>query len=120
MHPGMPSAPRRASARALRWLPVLGAVFLTGSYAIPATSIAPRAIAAIEHTAATPDNRRAHRHCTACGRVVDIRRIEATATAPVSFEFTVRMRDGTLHLSPAADMGRWQVGDGIMLLGGTP
>jgi hypothetical protein len=29
----------------------------------------------------------------------------------------VRMRDGTLRTSAAADAGRWQAGDAIMLIG---
>ena len=98
---------------------MLGVLFITGSFAIPAASTAPMEIAPIVHVSVMPAKHGGWRHCTACGRVVDIRRIEATDTQPASYEFTVRMRDGTFYLSPAADVGRWQVGDRIMLLGGT-
>jgi hypothetical protein len=119
MHPCTPSTLRRAGAYARAWLPVLGVLFITGSFAIPAASTAPMEIAPIALASVMPSKHSGRRHCMACGRVVDIRRIEATDTQPASYEFTVRMHDGTLHLSPAADVGRWQVGDSIMLLGGT-
>jgi hypothetical protein len=119
MHPGTPSTVRRATVHARAWLPVLGLLFITGSCAIPAASTSPAEIAPTVRASVTPAKHSGRRHCTTCGRVVDIRRIEATDTQPASYEFTVRMNDGTFHLSPAADVGPWQVGDRIMLLGGT-
>jgi hypothetical protein len=58
--------------------------------------------------------------CAGCGVVENIRRIEATALVPVSYEFTVRLRDGSSRTSSNATATSWRVGDGIMLRGGEP
>lgn len=118
-----PSPSRRVDMRAWRWLPIVAA-FAPGVFAIPATSV-PRDIATVEHEAvALPaattaaERSRARRRCGGCGWVRDIRRVEATDTTPVSFEFTVRLYDGSVRTSSSPDAGRWRVGDRITLLGG--
>jgi hypothetical protein len=123
MTTGTPST-TRANAHAWRWLPVLAAFFMTSFFAIPATSArlqatSPVARASIAATAPAVYKSPARSRCPGCGRVLSIRQIEATSTTPVSFEFTVRMSDGSLHMSPAAGVGRWKAGDRIILVGGT-
>jgi hypothetical protein len=56
--------------------------------------------------------------CGGCGFVQAIRHIEATASAPAAYEFTVRMRDGSVRTSSDANVGKWVVGDRIILVGG--
>lgn len=51
--------------------------------------------------------------CATCGVVVGIR-----DSQPSGFEFTVRLRDGSMRLSPAASRGTWHIGDAVMLMGG--
>jgi hypothetical protein len=120
-----PSTPTitHARTRAWSWLPVLAVLCVTGVFAIPATPRAPAAIEAagaplIESPAviaADPDDIR--RRCAWCGRVQNIRRIEATATEPLSFEFTVRLYGGEIHTSTFPTAGPWLAGDRIILVG---
>jgi len=58
--------------------------------------------------------------CDSCGVVDAIRYVEPAAGQAGSWEFTVRMRDGSLRTSSAADASRWQAGDHIMLIGSAP
>lgn len=51
--------------------------------------------------------------CATCGVVVGIR-----DSQPSGFEFTVRLRDGSMRLSTAASRGTWHIGDAVMLMGG--
>ena len=55
---------------------------------------------------------------TAWGVVEAIRRIEHGGSVPASFEFTVRLRDGTTRTSHSASASSWRSGDRIMLIGG--
>jgi hypothetical protein len=52
------------------------------------------------------------------GVVEAIRRVEHGGAVPASFEFTVRMRDGTTRTSSSASASKWRSGDRIMLIGG--
>jgi hypothetical protein len=70
--------------------------------------------------APAPENANAPKRCRCWGRVLAIRSVDATATAPASFEFTVRMHDGSLHTSPSTSVGSWRVGDRILVFGGAP
>jgi hypothetical protein len=54
----------------------------------------------------------------ASGVVETIRRIEHGGLIPASFEFTVRMRDGSARTSTTASAGNWRSGDRILLIGG--
>ena len=56
--------------------------------------------------------------CETCGVIESIRMIEAKDGAAVSYEFAVRLPDGTLRYSRDPQAGRWQVGDSMQLLGG--
>ena len=38
---------------------------------------------------------------------------------PESYEFTVRLRDGSIRVSSDASRAKWRAGDNIMLIGGT-
>ncbi|MHB1124813.1 MAG: hypothetical protein ACYC0T_19135 [Ramlibacter sp.] len=51
--------------------------------------------------------------CATCGLVVAIRELQ-----PSGFEFTVRLRGGSMRISTAASRGSWHVGDAVMLMGG--
>jgi hypothetical protein len=62
---------------------------------------------------------RARVRCATCGVVEAIRRIEHGGGVPASFEFTVRLRDGSTRTSNAASAAGWRSGDRIMLIGGT-
>lgn len=61
---------------------------------------------------------RARVRCTTCGVVEAIRRIEHGGSTPASFEFTVRLRDGSTRTSSTASAANWRSGDQIMLIGG--
>lgn len=54
----------------------------------------------------------------ATGVVETIRRIEHGGLIPASFEFTVRMRDGSARISTTASADSWRSGDRILLIGG--
>jgi hypothetical protein len=62
---------------------------------------------------------RARSRCEACGVIEAIRRIEPAGALPASYEFTVRLRDGSIRLSSNQSQAKWRTGDAIMLLGGT-
>jgi hypothetical protein len=82
-------------------------------------------------TASVPDNwlREEAREATArsagrsgpapvTGVVEAIRRIDHGGLTPASFEFTVRMRDGSARISTTTSAGNWRSGDRILLIGG--
>ncbi|MBE7369510.1 hypothetical protein [Ramlibacter pallidus] len=56
--------------------------------------------------------------CETCGVIESIRQIEAKGDAAASYEFAVRLPDGTLRYSRDPQPGRWQVGDAMQLIGG--
>lgn len=55
--------------------------------------------------------------CGGCGVVESIRVIDATALIPASYEFTVRLRDGSVRTSSDASASLWRVGDQMTLIG---
>lgn len=57
------------------------------------------------------------RSCSTCGFMHAIRRTDP-ATGQPSYEFSVRMRDGSTRESNGATVGRWIEGDRVMLIGG--
>jgi len=61
---------------------------------------------------------RARARCATCGVVEAIRRIEHGGGVPATFEFTVRLRDGSTRTSNTASAAGWRSGDRIMLIGG--
>jgi len=104
---------------------MLCAALVLGAFAISASTRTVRVASVSEMGTAPPresgapaDNARTRRRCKDCGRIVSIQRVEATDTALTSYEFTVRMRDGSLRTSEWATPGKWRVGDRIMMLGG--
>lgn len=70
-------------------------------------------------TASAPAVIRAAAPPSGWGVVEAIRRIEHGGSVPASFEFTVRMRDGTTRTSSSASASNWRSGDRIMLIGGS-
>ena len=68
---------------------------------------------------AAPRDKRARVRCDNCGVLVHIQKIEPVGGEPVAYEFTVRLRDGTLRTRRSASAGTWRSGDRIMLLGGS-
>jgi hypothetical protein len=99
----------------MKWLLAFAALLVCGMPAIPASQAAPREIASPVAVTIIENTRQGQR-CKCWGRVLDIRSIEASATAPASYEFTVRMHDGSLHTSPANALGSWKVGDRIIVM----
>ena len=91
-----------------------GALF---SAAVQAQRADPPADAAATAVAPAASKRRAAR-CEVCGVVESIRRVEAAANVPASWEFSVRMRDGSIRLSTSESVGGWRHGDAILLIGG--
>lgn len=71
------------------------------------------ALAAEEEVAARTRSRGA-----SWGVVETIRRVEHGGSLPATFEFTVRLRDGSTRISSSASASKWLTGDRIMLLGG--
>jgi hypothetical protein len=61
---------------------------------------------------------RVRTRCDACGIVEAIRRIDPVGALPATYEFTVRLRDGSTRLSSDASPSKWRAGDAIMLIGG--
>jgi len=76
----------------------------------------------VPETAASPDQdaarARVRTRCAACGVIQAIRRIAPVGDRPESYEFTVRLRDGSIRLSNNASRAKWRAGDNIMLIGG--
>ena len=56
--------------------------------------------------------------CDSCGVVESMSHTLATGDQPASYEFTVRLRDGSSRVSSVASAGKWNIGDHIMLIGG--
>jgi hypothetical protein len=56
--------------------------------------------------------------CETCGVIESIVRTEATGGVAASYEFAVRLPDGSLRHSSDPLRGRWQVGEGMQLIGG--
>jgi hypothetical protein len=114
----------RASTRAWSRLPVLAALLAACAIATGATSRAPQAVAAsgplpisVPQAVDVDDAHGLRNRCEWCGRVQSIRRIEATATEPLSFEFTVRLYGGAIRSVTSATEGPWLAGDRIILVG---
>lgn len=122
---------RRAFAEAVRtmpnWMGALAALMLAnGAVAMaaawPASWLQPAAHKAAPSAAVvpilTPSAGARKSGCASCGVIETIRRIEATGDLPAAFEFTVRLRDGSLRISSSATQDKWRSGDRIMFLGG--
>jgi hypothetical protein len=60
---------------------------------------------------------RSRLRCASCGVVEAIHRTEAAGDLADSYEFAVRLPDGSLRHSVDSRPGRWQVGDRMMLIG---
>jgi hypothetical protein len=56
--------------------------------------------------------------CETCGLVEAIEPTAAVGDRPAGWVFSVRLPDGSLRHSSAALRGRWQIGDGMQLIGG--
>lgn len=56
--------------------------------------------------------------CEGCGFVERIRAFQDGPSLPVAYEFTVRMRDGTIRTSIEPDVNSWRAGDRIIIVGG--
>jgi hypothetical protein len=106
------------SAAALTGLAVGSAVAaLLTAYSLPAAppgdapSIAAAVVPAVDGTP---------KRCERCGVIQALRPVSDCAGRAGSYEFTVRMHDGTLLRVENAQAGRWKVGDRIQLVGGSP
>jgi hypothetical protein len=111
---------RRVPASVLQGLMAVALLGMLGSgsiNAMPAAAAAATDIGAVS-APETPAPLAANR-CPGCGQVVSIRHIEAADSVPAAYEFTVRMRDGSVRTSSDTSAGNWIVGDRIILVGGS-
>jgi hypothetical protein len=60
---------------------------------------------------------RATDDCRSCGSVERIRHTDPATGLPV-YEFTIRMRDGSIRESSEGKPGRWREGERVLLIGG--
>jgi hypothetical protein len=81
---------------------------------VPAQEPAPEAAASPYQSAVKA---RVRARCLGCGVVQAIRRIEAVGGVPESYEFTVRLRDGSVRVSSEPSQSKWRAGDNIILIG---
>jgi hypothetical protein len=58
--------------------------------------------------------------CPGCGTVRSIRHQAAAGELPANYELTVRLDDGSTHISNGPDGSVWRAGDRILLIGGLP
>jgi hypothetical protein len=56
--------------------------------------------------------------CQGCGVVEAIRQLAPVEGSLAGYEFTVRLRDGSVRTSTTIGKASWRVGDRILLLGG--
>jgi hypothetical protein len=77
---------------------------------------APQAIAAPAAASDAADAPRSR--CERCGVVLGIRALDLVAGSPASYEFTVRLHDGSMRTSTTIGKAAWRVGDHILLVGG--
>lgn len=115
-------APRRSDP--LRHSLALAVLAVGGAFCFAAGGLAlwPKALsAASEIEAAVPQVPAlapVRLRCETCGVVESIRHSEATDGVAASYEFAVRLPDGSLRHSSDPRPGQWQVGDRMQLLGG--
>jgi hypothetical protein len=57
--------------------------------------------------------------CSGCGVVEGIRPLPPIEGEPAGYEFTIRLRDGSVRTSTSTGKASWHVGDRILLLGGS-
>jgi hypothetical protein len=124
MPAALPSTLRPAKPHAGRRWALSAALAATAAFAITATSAAPSgtepaASASVEPAATSAVPEKAAR-VRCWGQLVDIHGVEATASAPASFEFVVRMHDGSMHTGASQGLDSWQVGDHILVFGCVP
>jgi hypothetical protein len=93
-------------------------------------ALAPGAINAMQHarlddavktapaSSPYPLNAAERSRCPGCGFVESIKHVEAAGLVPAAYEFTVRMRDGSVRTSSDSTAAKWLVGDRIILVGG--
>lgn len=116
--------PRLSSTltRPLTLLPLLAVTVASAGVAAFMLIPASQAVAAVVAPAApslvskAPSGR--DRGCESCGVVQTITRRDP-ATGLVTYEFSVRMRDGSTRDSTGATRGSWIEGERVMLIGGT-
>lgn len=77
------------------------------------------AVTAAPSSATDASARHVRTRCPGCGLVEAIRHVEAAGLVPAAYEFTVRMRDGSVRTSSDSTAAKWLVGDRIILVGGT-
>lgn len=102
----------------------MGVLAVGGSFCIAAAALAlwPQAAsAAVEPSTsviAAPATAPQRLRCETCGVVEGIRHVAAAQGLAASYEFSVRLPDGSLRHSSDPRPGQWQVGDRMQLLGG--
>lgn len=87
---------------------------LDGQEAVLRAAAAP----ALGQPADTGNARARKTRCAGCGVIQAIRRIEPAGDLPAAYEFTVRLYNGSMHISSSATQDKWRSGDRIMFIGG--
>lgn len=59
--------------------------------------------------------------CDECGEIASVRHVASAGNLPATYEITVRMRDGSLHVTRDPTPADWRAGDRIKYIdGATP
>ena len=108
--------------RLLRPLPLVGLTLFAGlalSMALPSLLAGDEVVAAAASEPAPLSARaRARLRCQYCGVVESITPVEGAGAQAASYEFRVRLRDGSARVSSLPSASLWRVGDRIMLMDG--
>ena len=80
---------------------------------LPGTPDLPDPAAAPEQTQARPKTR-----CHECGEIVSMQQVMASGDSPETFEITVRLRDGSIHVTSDPTPAAWRPGDRIVFMRG--
>lgn len=101
-----------ATAAALAWCIVWIAAAPAGPPAVAGALLAVPSVESVTDRLDDGPGQVRRGRCATCGFVVGIRELQ-----PAGFEFTVRLRDGSMRISKSASRGTWHIGDAVMLMG---
>jgi hypothetical protein len=73
---------------------------------------------AVDHGAVMEARDRARLRCDTCGVISAIRAVPGSDGTPAGYEFSVRLADGSIRVTPSLAQNDWRVGDRIRLMGG--
>ncbi len=125
--PTEPAPPRRNLLTLLLALPLVivagAATVLVAAVALIAFVLWPDGVTIVVAPAGVPvlasgAPARPPSDCESCGSVESIRHTDPATGLPV-YEFTIRMRDGSIRESSEEKTGRWREGERVLLIGGS-